>query len=351
MNHAQALEKLRSTPVGQLEQVLAQLDLSATVGAIGGGLLSGLWRGAERRELVQLLCIERADELSPAIRAELIHALRELPPSPTVSAGIREMLLSLTGEPFRDMKYLLNATGDSHDLEHVVYERLSPADRKAVLAHIAAEAASDPSHDLRILCDIDDTVKAMLHDDRYPRGTVYPGVIELLRALDAGRAAEPSRPGDLTFVTARPEGPRGLIEQYTRNGLAGLGLPPHAVLGGSFLNLFTKSSIKARKLQNFERERSLFPECRFVFLGDSGQADAQVGAEMLRRGPEFVVTVLIHEVVPVTGAKRAALEEAGVRFHESYDRAATIALELGLIDRAGRDAVVRAVDETHGMMT
>nr|WP_241429200.1 phosphatase domain-containing protein [Agrococcus sp. ARC_14] len=191
----------------------------------------------------------------------------------------------------------------------------------------------------------------MLHERRYPHGTVYPGVVELLNALDQGHAAEPSRPGDLTFVTARPEGPKGLIEQYTRNGLAGLGLPPHAVLGGSVLNLFTKQSIKARKLQNFDRERSLFPECRFLFLGDSGQADAQVGAEMLRRGPDFVVAVLIHEVVPVTGAKRASLEQAGIRFHSSYDEAARIVHELGLIDRAGRDAVVRAVDEISGMMT
>jgi hypothetical protein len=176
-------------------------------------------------------------------------------------------------------------------------------------------------------------------------------VVELLKALDQGRAAQPSRPGDLTFVTARPGGPNGLIEQYTRNALTGHGMPPHAVLGGSVFNLFTKASIKARKLQNFERERSLFPECRFLFLGDSGQADAHVGAEMLRRGPDFVVAVLIHEVVPVTGAVRASLEQAGIRFHSSYDQAASILYGLGVIDRAGRDAVVRAVDEVSGLMT
>lgn len=351
MKPTDAAQQLRSTPAGQLEQVLAKIDIERTVEAIAGNVVTGLFRGDERRALVQLLCIDRVAELSPATRARVVHALRRLPKSDEVSAGIRSTLLSLTGEPFRDMKYLLNATGDRHDLEHVVYERLSPGDRGAVLAHIAAEAASAPSADLRILCDIDDTVKAMLHDDRYPRGTVYPGVVELLTALDNGRAAQPSRPGDLTFVTARPEGPKGLIEQYTRDALDGLGLPPHAVLGGSIFNLFTKQSIAARKLQNFEREHSLFPECRFLFLGDSGQADAQVGAEMLRRGPDFVVTVLIHEVVPVTGVKRERLEQAGIRFHSSYDRAARILHELDLIDQAGRDAVVRAVDEASGMMT
>ncbi|WP_405216555.1 phosphatase domain-containing protein [Agrococcus sp. Ld7] len=351
MNPRDALQQLRATPQGELEAVLRRIDLTGTVSAIAGTVLTGLWHRDERRQLVQLLCIDRAAELSPEMRADVVHALRRLPPSADVSAGIRSMLLSLTGEPFRDMKYLLNATGDRHDLEHVVYERLSPADRDAVLAHIATEAAAAPSNDLRILCDIDDTLRAMLHERRYPIGTIYPGVVELLNALDDGSAAHPSRPGDLTFVTARPEGPRGLVEQYTRNALSGLGLPPHAVLGGSVLNIFTKASIKARKLQNFERERALFPECRFVFLGDSGQADAHVGAEMLQRGSEFVVAVLIHEVVPVTGPERARLEQAGIQFHSSYDEAARVAHRLGLIDRAGRDAVVRAVDEASGMMT
>ena len=351
MNPEEALRRLRSTPPDRLEAVLAKLDLDRTVKAIAGNLVTGLFRSDERRELVELLCVERVAELSPRMRARVVHALRELPLSPVVSHGIRSTLLSLTGEPFRDMKYLLNSTGDRHDLEHVVYERLTPADRDAVLAHIAAEVADTPVHDLRILCDIDDTVRAMLHESRYPKGGVYPGVIELLIELDEGHASQPSRPGDLTFVTARPEGPKGLIEQYTRNGLSGLGLPPHAVLGGSFLNLFTKKSIKARKLQNFERERALFPECRFMFIGDSGQADPQVGAEMLRLGGVHGVAVLIHEVVPLEGEARAELEGAGIRFFETYDEAARIAHDLGLLDGESRDRVVMAVADAGAPMT
>ncbi|MCR8669721.1 App1 family protein [Agrococcus sp. HG114] len=351
MNPREALEKLRTTPPGRLEAVLGQLDLDRTVKAIAGTLVTGLFRREERRELVQLLCVERVAELRPRMRARVVHALRELSPDPVVSHGIRSCLLSLTGEPFRDMKYLLNSTGDRHDLEHVVYERLTPADRDAVLAHIAAEAADAPSHDLRILCDIDDTVRAMLHETRFPRGSIYPGVVELLIELDEGRAAQPSRPGDLTFVTARPEGPKGLIEQYTRNGLAGLGLPPHSVLGGSLLNLFTKKSIQARKLQNFERERALFPECRFIFIGDSGQADPQVGAEMLRMGGTHGVAVLIHEVVEVAGEARAELEAAGIRFFSGYDEAARIAHELDLLDAPSRDRVLLAVAAAGAPMT
>ncbi|WP_306233396.1 phosphatase domain-containing protein [Agrococcus beijingensis] len=351
MNPAEALARLRATPEGSLDAVLQQIDLERTVKAIAGNALTGLFRDDERRELVTLLCIDRADELSPRTRADVVHALRRLPPNPVLSEGIRSLLVSLTGEPFRDMKYLLNASGDRHDLEHVVYERLTDDDREVVLAHIAAEAEQTPQHDLRILCDIDDTVRAMLHETRFPRGSIYPGVVELLVELDQGHAAQPSRPGDLTFVTARPEGPRGLIEQYTRDGLADLGLPPHSVLGGSFLNLFTKRSIKERKLQNFVRERALFPECRFIFIGDSGQADPQVGAEMLRIGGAHGVAVLIHEVVAVTGEVRAALEADGIRFFEGYDEAARIAHRLELIDAAARDRVLMAVNDASAWMT
>lgn len=351
MTPDQALARLRSAPAGGLEPLLAQIDLDRTVAAIAGNRFTGLFRRAQREAIVELLCVERVAELSPRMRARVVHALRELAPSAVISRGIRSCLLSLTGEPFRDMKYLLNSTGDRHDLEHVVFERLTPVDREAVLAHIAAEAADAPVHDLRILCDIDDTVRAMLHETRFPRGSVYPGVVELLIELDEGHASQPSRPGDLTFVTARPEGPRGLIEQYTRNGLSGLGLPPHAVLGGSFLNLFTKQSIQARKLQNFVRERALFPECRFMFIGDSGQADPQVGAEMLRLGGAHGVAVLIHEVVPVEGSVRAELEAAGIRFFRGYDEAAHMAHDLGLLDAPSRDRVLLAVAADGAPMT
>lgn len=107
--------------------------------------------------------------------------------------------------------------------------------------------------------------------------------------LDQDAAKEPDRPGDLTFVTARPEGPRGLIQQYTRGVLSHLGLPPHTIMGGSFLNIHTKNAMRDRKLQNMDRDRLLFPEARMVFIGDSGQADGHVGAEMYRRDSNHLV--------------------------------------------------------------
>ncbi|GAA3599393.1 hypothetical protein [Agrococcus terreus] len=336
---SEALERLRRTPEGALDAVLADADLDALVRAIAGGWLTLPLRTRSRRELLDLLTRRRIDELSAETVARLLHAMRRLPPTPSSSSAIRDALRSRTGEAFRDLKYLLNASGDHHDLEHIVFEHLLPPDREAVLAHIREQAEQAEHLELRILCDIDDTVRSLLHDPRWPRGTVYPGVVALLHALDRGRSGDPWRPGDLTFVTARPGGPRGIIEQYTRGGLADLGMPPHTVLGGSLLNLFTKSRIAARKLQNFERERLLFPECRKVFIGDSGQADPQVGAAMRERDPEFVVRVLIHDVVGLAEPERAALAAQGVETFGTYAGAARMLADDGLIERDAAEAI------------
>lgn len=324
-----------------LDAVLDGFDVDRLMRAFDGPLLA-----RDRRvELATLLCLDRARDLSPAVLADVVHAMRSLRNRGTFSGSIRSVFDSLAGEDFRDFKYRLNATGDRHDLEHVVFERLTLVDRHHVLRRIREEAAGLEHHELRILCDIDDTVKAMLHDRRYERGSVYPGVVAFLRELDDGAASQPGRPGDLTFVTARPEGPRDLIAQYTRDALAPLGLPTHTVLGGSFLNIATKASIAARKLQNFEHERQLFPECRYVFVGDSGQADPQVGAAMVARAPEFVARVLIHDVTGVDDARRERWARQGVSTFETYSGAARIAHGLGLVSEEGVARVHAAVLE------
>ncbi|WP_022923760.1 phosphatase domain-containing protein [Serinicoccus marinus] len=259
--------------------------------------------------------------------------------------AIVDTMTAVTGAPFHDLKYRLNATGDHHDLEHLVFDHLDEDLQDRLLEHIAAQAQADPTSDLRVLCDIDDTLRCALHDDRYPRGTVYPGVVELLTQLDRGAAADPGRVGDLTFVTARPGGPAGLIEEYTRDGLADLGLPPHSVLGGSLLNLHTKAAIAERKLQNMERDHLLFPECRMVFVGDSGQADGDVGAEMAARPHDHVVGTLLHDVTGLDGAARAAWAERGVHVFDTYAGAAGHALRLGLLTREQAHAVAGATRE------
>ncbi|ANS77968.1 conserved protein with diacylglycerol kinase catalytic domain [Serinicoccus hydrothermalis] len=334
----QILQILRVVPRGELDAVLADLDLDKVIGDVD----DHLWGPDHRTQLLDLLLQDRREELSTPTLARVIASLHAGPTPRGHQEAIAGVLLALRGRRFHDLKYRLNTARDHHDLEHLVFRDLEEDLQEQVLEHIAEQAAAHPTSDLRVLCDIDDTVRCALHDDRYPRGTVYPGVVELLTQLDQGAAADPGRVGDLTFVTARPGGPAGLVEEYTRDGLAELGLPPHAVLGGSLLNLHTKAAIAERKLQNMERDHLLFPECRMVFIGDSGQADGDVGAQMAARPHDHVAGTLLHDVTGLDAQARADWAARGVHVFDTYAGAAAHAHRLGLLTADQAQQVARA---------
>lgn len=114
------------------------------------------------------------------------------------------------------------------------------------------------------------------------------------------------------------------------------------MLGGSLLNLHTKTVMAERKLQNMHRDRQLFPECRMVFIGDSGQADGQVGAEMHRIDPDHIVATLLHNVTDLTQEQREEWAAQGVHVFDTYAGAAAHALRLGLIRADQARTVVEA---------
>ena len=334
------LRALRHTPVGELDDLLGELDLSALVRTMDDRLLGPDHRSA----LLDLLVRERQDELSVQTLTRLARALHTGPTPRSHELAIRDIVLSLRGADLEVFKTRTNTVGGYHDLDHLVFDDIDDEGvREEILAHIAREAEGQESEDLRILCDIDDTILCMLHDRRYPRGSVYPGAVAFLHALDQGAAENPGRPGDLTFITARPSDPRGLVESYTRNGLAGLGLPPHSVMTGHILNLATKGRIAERKMINFDRSRLLFPECQVVFIGDNGQADVEVGRAMLARDPDHVRAVFIHNVTGAGEDVRSALADEGIFLFDTYVEAAARAHELDLISQESLERIRAAV--------
>ena len=99
------------------------------------------------------------------------------------------------------------------------------------------------------------------------------------------------------------------------------------------------------KVTNIRRDAALFPECRQVFIGDSGQADAGVALKVRRRWPEHLVASFIHCVTDVDEATRASWREEGVYAVDDYAEAARIAGELGLIDADRVARVEQAVEQ------
>jgi hypothetical protein len=118
--------------------------------------------------------------------------------------------------------------------------------------------------------DIDDTLIASLWDrERYPRKTLYPGVVALLAAEGAG-----SPPGALVALTARPS------PEPTRRDLCAWLHPPSdeacqdiGVSTGELDSVVDSLGMGLVKAEALLEQRRRSPRKRMVFNGDSGQGD------------------------------------------------------------------------------
>ncbi|MGK3988751.1 phosphatase domain-containing protein [Sorangium sp. So ce136] len=337
------LEILAGATATELDQLLLELDLRALLGDVDDRLIGPDNRAA----LLELLTAERLGDLGIPARAALASALQRGRTGRLDEQALRRIWLGTRGADVTRLKNALDGRGGYHDLHQLFYHDIDDGPlREELLAHIAREAVavsgSVSSREVKILSDIDDTFYANWKDARYPKKTVYPGVLQFYAELDRGPGAAPGRPGDLTFVTARPGDRLGLIEDATLRALAARGQLAATVLAGSFTRLVGNRTIAEKKLENFVEYRRLYPEYDFVFVGDSGQGDIHFGQRMLELAPEAVKAVFIHDVVATPELARLDLAVGGVRLFDTYIGAALEALELGLLGPEGAARVAEA---------
>ena len=296
--------------------------------------------------LLELLCIRRVQELGLAVRAGLMFGLQRGITPTLAERMIRALFLSVRGRELTEFKNLLDGRGSYHDLQQLVFSDVDdPALRQDILEHIRREAATAPSGENKVLSDIDDTFLLNWKDTRYPPKTVYPGVLQFYRELDRGPGIIPGREGDLTFVSARPQDPLGLIEDRTLAALREHGVPTASMLSGAFTHLIGNARIAEKKFDNFRRFSQLFPEYGFVFVGDSGQGDVAFGEQMLAFAPDSVRAVFIHDVVATPEAVRQAWRAKSIFFFDTYVGAALEAYQVGVIARDGLHRVARSAQE------
>ena len=333
---AQVLELLRQASAPTLDKVLREVDVA--------GLFRGIddhWFGPRHRTELRELLVGRLGELSIEAQANLAHGMQAGHTDRADEEAIAAIFLARHGVELTHLKNRINSRTDSHDLEGLVFADIGDeAVRARILEHIATEAAGVETGESKVLCDIDDTVICALHDRRYPRGTIYPGILALLDALDRGGDDEPFSTGDLTFVTARPGDALGLIENHTRASLRRAGIATHSVLTGTLSALVTHDLMAGQKIANIDHYRQLFPEYRKLFIGDSGQGDIRVGELLLERFGEVVDIVVIHDVVGMPAEERARLATEGIHVVDTYVGAARLMHERGLIAEAGLERVV-----------
>ncbi|WP_437724322.1 phosphatase domain-containing protein [Sorangium sp. So ce861] len=334
------LEILAGATAAELDELLVLLDVPALLGDVDDRLLGP----DNRTALLELLTAERLGDLGVPARAALASALQRGRTGRRDEQALRRLWLGTRGEDLTRLKNALDGRGRYHDLHQLFYHDIDDDDlREELLAHIAAEAV--PTGEVKILSDIDDTFYANWKDARYPKKTVYPGVLQFYAELDRGPGPEPGRAGDLTFVTARPGDRLGLVEDATLRALAARGQLAATVLAGSFSRLIGNRAIAEKKLENFLEYRRLYPEYGFVFVGDSGQGDIHFGQRMLELAPEAVQAIFIHDVVATPERARQELAVGGVHLFDTYLGAAAVALERGLLGPEGAARVAEAALE------
>lgn len=333
------LALLRQASPEGFDHALTHVDAAELFGSLDDRLF-----GPDNRTALRHLVLERFGSLSVPALANVIYGLQAGHTDGADEEAIERIFCGTHGMRLTELKNAVNNRADYHDIEALVFSDIDDESiRATILNHIAAEASGVHPGEAKILCDIDDTVSAVLHDRRYPRGTVYPGVLALLDALDRGPTDEGFSLGDLTFVTARPGDVFGLIENHTRATLRRAGVASHSVLTGTFAALASHDMMAARKIVNITHYHALFPEYRLVFIGDSGQGDVTVGELIRERFPDAVDAVLIHDVAGTPDEVRAGWAAQGIDSFDTYVGAANLLHRRGLI---AANAVIRVIDQS-----
>jgi hypothetical protein len=237
------------------------------------------------------------------------------------------LLQSVPSSDLSRFKFELEYDGDNKDLVEYIFHDIDNRERqKIVQAHFATSPNTDR---IKVLTDVDDTFFANLKDKdrRYAPETIYPGVIEFYQALHR----EPFDTGGvpITALSARPDLQEGHFSEkatiQTLKARSGNRLRPSGQSGelvnstfgtiqtlvrrqneSYFQRLMERSpyqpedEIGETKFANTMQFAAAFPEYRYVFVGDSGQADA-LTAQLLTKGKlaegtSPPITTFIHDL-------------------------------------------------------
>lgn len=276
-------------------------------------------------------------------RVDRVRALQDGPTDTEEEREILELFAGTSGADLRALKAGLDEAMTYRNLVHLAWSDVDDeAIRAELIAHIGAASTEGlEARPLRVLSDIDDTIYCSIHDTRYARGTVYPGVRAFYAELARASGVDVQDSGYVTFITARPGDRGGTVETATLDMLQEMGFERATVLAGTLAGVVSHEAMAAVKLDNLTRYRQVYPEYRFVFVGDSGQGDAAFGRAMLETFPDDVEGVFIHDVVDpeegklaVPEAERVEAAETGLYYFDTYPDAARIALKLGLLDES-----------------
>jgi len=296
---------------------------------------------------------------------------------------VAEFVLSCNGSELTRLKELIDTGGDYYNLYKLVYEDITAVGpRRDIQLHLREQALVERrvakarqgtrgGVGIKILSDIDDTLYSSGGsfpagcDKTFPKHRVYPGCLELFKALDWSYS-DSETSCNLVFLSARPHVYKSFMEDHSYQKFRRLladkrlhclpTLLPGSLARGVWAALtycFRKARAWQRvgefKYTTFKKYAQLYLEYDYIFCGDNGQGDLLAGQLMLSKAVELsdsesdstegcidphpqVLAVLIHEVMPdekalaldpPTSARgslawRERLRSQGILFYKTY---------------------------------
>ncbi len=162
-----------------------------------------------------------------------------------------------------------------------------------------------PSARFGIISDIDDTVlwtnvtnklnmALMLARSNAHTRKPFKGVAAFYRALTRGASGQDNNP--LFYVSSSPWHLFGPLVEFLR--VQGIPVGPLLLRELGMREVFKLTSHGNHKLAKIELILSYYPDMQFVLIGDSGEQDPEIYAEVLKRHPKSVRVIYIRNVNP-----------------------------------------------------
>lgn len=156
-----------------------------------------------------------------------------------------------------------------------------------------------------VISDIDDTVlwtnvtnklnmALMLARSNAHTRKPFKGVAAFYRALNQGAGGNDDNP--VFYVSSSPWHLFGPLVEFLR--VQGIPVGPLLLRELGLREVFKLTSHGNHKLEKIELILSFYPEMQFVLIGDSGEQDPEIYAEVVRRHPTSVRIIYIRNVNP-----------------------------------------------------
>lgn len=224
-------------------------------------------------------------------------------------ARVRATFLETTVETETDAEGYFNAALDVNgvlpdELFHEVELHLLAPEENESSARVAAQVLVPPATArFGIISDLDDTVlttnvtnklKMFLTvalRNEYTR-LPFRGVAAFYRALRKGIGGAENNP--IFYVSSSPWNLYALLTEFLR--IQEIPLGPLFLKDFGSHTLFSSSDHQSHKITNIEKILNAYPHLPFILIGDSGEQDPEIYAEIVRRFPQRILVIYIRNV-------------------------------------------------------